>query len=97
MMIKTITIETIQAGQPSAYADSVYEAVLTFNQHREDQAPDDSTRIGYRPTPDTVGALVKILLHHFEAEPGPYGPRLEHFKEIKPGCWHVKIREPYCD
>jgi hypothetical protein len=28
---QTVTVETHQAGQPRAYADSIYEATLTFS------------------------------------------------------------------
>ncbi len=88
----TVTYETISAGQPRAYADSVYEFNMVFSAARNDGGYSDVW------TPDRANALRYAKVHQdFYENPEWHQPKLEIFEETEKGKWHVKIVQPYLD
>jgi len=104
-----IAIEMIQTGQPSRYADSVYEARIFCHQPNvlTTSAPmlrciDEATarqlaKAFVRWWSDDPGFL-GARLASIHPEPNPCG--LTEYKLMEDGrssCWRVKIVQPYCD
>lgn len=92
-MNKRIDIQTISAGQPRPYADSIYEAKIKFSFT-------DNTKLQYDPRQSVVEEVVRLFVHVFpglEEDMGWWDPRLEFLNKTGKGEWHVKIRVPYDD
>jgi hypothetical protein len=80
---RTITLNIIRAGQPRAYADSVYEGVFTFS---------------WQPNETDVKAIAKVMLHPFVDEPThALESRLQKFEKRTPNQWHIEILSPFTD
>lgn len=86
----TIHRDMLAAGQPRAYADSVYEAVLTY-EFRGPYA--ERMRLGR----EVVARHAKMLVHSWSDEPQWYEPRLADLTETEPRVWYVKVTAPYLD
>lgn len=97
----TITIETIQSGQPRAYADSFYE----FKVHFTDDAakPRDLSRT-------YVASILKAICHTWQDKPDNWAsPHLNFLVPIKgteakwkgsedaASGWHMLVTEAYTD
>lgn len=88
----TIHIDTIQAGQPRAYADSIYENVLTY----EGNGP-LLPGASFRPAESLVKRHARVLVHEWNDEPNWHDDRLDFVREEKPGVWRVRVISPYLD
>lgn len=96
-----IHIETLQAGQPRPYADSVYRARLTFsNTWTSTKGEQPGT---WAPSRDLVKEVVKLFVHGFTYEMGDsrrpmLDPYLESLhQEEKPNTWIATVIRPYDD
>jgi len=86
-----IKIETIHAGQPRPYADSIYEAVITIT---NDELPD------YDIPQKIVENIVKAAFHNFkkqDEERGWWEPYLKSIEKLDKGKWRFIIIEEYAD
>lgn len=90
-LIRTIAIETIRGGQPRPYADSYYEAVITYG--------GGIGAIGFDPTEEIVKKHIKAVFHDFYEKDKKewYQPYLEKLEKVDVGKWRVLIIEPYLD
>ena len=86
----TVKVKTIQAGQPRAYADSIYESELTYS---DDEYPD------FDPDPVVVKDHAKALVRQFNENEkrGWWEGRLDILEKLGKGKWRVRIIEPYTD
>lgn len=112
MSKEIIEIETLKAGQPRPYADSIYEA--TINVRVEGMLLNET--VFYRKLDKkTVKEIARLFVRAFEDEPGMLQAKLEVCKPIGPSKemkeiaknpnwlpgensrWLVQIVEPYTD
>lgn len=106
-----ISVQTIRAGQPRAYADSIYEALIFC--HRPNVFTTGAPAMAFI-TEEEAKSLAKIFVHRFEDTPKFLEPRLVSIKpeknpcgldesstlfnwEGRAPCWRVVINQPYCD
>lgn len=97
MTTHNIQIDTVRAGQPRPYADSVYEYVLTFT---------GGTLGKFTPTQDMVERYVKVIHNprHDEPVKKKNDPTMEfhhsYFEAIEKldeNKWKIVIVSPYLD
>lgn len=109
---ETVIIEHLQGGQPRAYADSVYEAIISIrvegmltnggvfyrdmSQPRVEQIVALFVRPFARPPKDAWSPVLEVC--------EPTGPTTEMVEESHPkwkpkkeSRWRVVVRQPYCD
>jgi hypothetical protein len=96
MQSRTVTYESVQAGQPRPYADSTYEGYLTFT------VPEGqmwASKFGEHV--ENVKPYVKLMCNHFTEEPESWENfhvgRLKLLEQVSPGRWHVIVTVAYCD
>mgnify|MGYP001577337039 FL=1 len=91
-----IEIETLKAGQPRAYADSVYEYLITVKNYWESTT---GLREGsFSQKEQDIKYLVKTFSRHFEDEPKCWADaRLSAFEKIDFRTFRITIIEPYTD
>jgi len=93
-MVRAVTVEIVQAGQPRPCADSIYEGYITFS------VPEGqiwASKVGGDIT--TAKQYVKLMLRDF-AEPEEVGwwlPRLTKMEQVSPLRWHAIVTSPYTD
>lgn len=91
----TIHVDTLGAGQPRAYADSRWEAILTY----EFSGDAFASRMHYHR--DVVKRHVAALVRPFVAEKGEkrewWQAYLDDLTEMSRNVWHAKVVEPYLD
>ena len=91
-----IEIETVRSGQPRAYADSVYEYLVTVKNYW-----DSTTGLqegNYKPKEEDIKELVQRFGHSFVKNATCWsGPQLKEFKEIDYRTYKLKIVEAYTD
>jgi hypothetical protein len=91
-----VTVERLRAGQPRAYADSVYEAILRvewvpyFLNQPEEWAPAQFEE-------SVIKRYVRALVHEFSDKPEFLEPSLTMLKKEATGVWHAIVTQPYCD
>ena len=85
-----IEVDKIQSGQPRPYADSIYESTITCK--KGDGTPWDLSD-------DLIKSYAKVLIRNFNESDkrGWWEGRLDVFKKVSDGIWHIKIIEPYTD
>ena len=87
-----LEIEVLRAGQPKAYADNVFEAVLTFS---------GAYNGTWTPARETVLKYVKACYYeNFYAGEGqqePYQTYLDSLEQIADNQWRVIIVSPSTD
>lgn len=88
-----IEIETIKAGQPRPYADSVYEFVFTFS---------GGVTGKYTPMKDKVLELALYWFNHknvaLDKEKREwFQPYLDKIEKLDENKWSVKFIDPYLD
>ena len=112
MFKNIIEIEILQAGQPRAYADSIYEAYISC---RVEGALLRGKIFYLRLTEETVKGLTQLFVHPFDDIPThAFSPRLTLCKPIGPSQemisisdeqwkpdfdtrWHVKVELLFTD
>jgi len=91
-----IEIKDIRCGQPRPYADSIYEAELTFENWWD--AMDGEKQGAWDPPEEFVKRVAQLLVHPFEDPPRhPLDSRLRSIVKLGRGRWRVEIVEPFCD
>lgn len=104
----TITIETLQAGQPRAYADSFYEYSITVRGENIDSNHRAWAAYGWNWTEAKIKKFVHEFLHAFYEKvdaPHAFAPILESCEITDENdavdqqyvTWRVLIRELYAD
>ena len=93
------TVETLAAGQPQPYADSVYIYRMACEQvgHVGDAAKQFNPR---DLTEDYAKKIAKTICRDFKElseKPEWHEPRLERFEQVHPGVWEMKITLEYTD
>jgi hypothetical protein len=88
-----IEIEWLHRGQPQAYADSIYECILTFIK---------PPPYHWKPSEDEVKALGKIILGCPNAQDSWdkgnwYEPYIDELKQLADNQWRIKIKRIYLD
>lgn len=93
------TVETLSAGQPRPYADSIYLYRVTIEWQGMQGYKDKDAPWVTRPELSTsvVALILRGLCGGWHDEPGMFGRRLEYMKHLGDGMWEVKIVEPYDD
>ncbi len=100
---RAVLVRWIRSGQSRPYADSVYEAELTFTGKNISTRPDTITIVcGCHPTEKDVKALAFVLVSPFqEIGTDPWTARLTVCKcvEKSPGLsrWLIQVVQPYTD
>jgi hypothetical protein len=94
MSKRRITIETLAAGQPRPYADSLLHVRVTLEQ--------DWNGKGYIPekwSKEDVIQRLTVLNCGFPTKPPENwaSPHLSWLKEISPGIWEFLVTEAYTD
>lgn len=94
-MNKRIDIQTIQAGQPRAYADSIYEATIDFNFT-------DNDKLQWDPPREIVEQIARMFVHDWveindDGTIGWWQPTLDFLRKTSEGQWHIKVTLPYTD
>lgn len=84
-----IEIETLQAGQPKPYADSIYEYLITLNWCPDD--PDGYIKGLAKTTLDLHG------LRGSSAEGDWWLPYIEEIKRTSEHTWKVRIKRDFLD
>ena len=87
-----LTVEWEQAGQPRAYADSIYQFVLTA-----EWIPYGKTELEPVQWFPEVGKSYARGIKPWKDAPAWHESRLKSFNTISPGKWRVTVIEPYCD
>jgi hypothetical protein len=89
MSIREIKIETLHAGQPRPYADSVYEFILEYKLDGEN----------FDLNEGVIKKYAKALCRDFNEseEAGWWEGKLRTFEKISIGKWHIVVIEPYTD
>lgn len=92
----SVAVEMISAGQPRPYADSRYEARLTFTSQSdpgyafEKISEDIVSRVAY--------GLVREHCHRKPKDKREWHESyLDVARQEKPGVWFVRIVQPYTD
>lgn len=85
----TVQVECLQAGQPRAYADSLYEYRITFT---------STSRFMSRPQEETVRNHLRAV-HPFKmkGEAEWWEDTLQELRELEPGVWYALIVRVYND
>lgn len=92
--------ETLRAGQPRPYADSVYEYIITVEWIKSTH-PRDVTPV-WEPN-DISEEVVKKLIRGFadvkfpEEKPDWYETTVTSFTKIGPGKWRLQANRAYTD
>lgn len=102
---RAILLRWLRYGQHMPYADSIYEAELTFTGKNISTRPDQTVIVcGCHPTIKAVKEFVRLLVHAFEEDPAHIthsSPSLDFLKCTleEPGVsvWRVRVVVPYCD
>jgi len=92
-----VEVRTIRAGQPRAYADSVYESDIIFSNWWDSTTGEREGN--WCPHRDTVKKLAALLVHDFVDSENRHmlDPYLESISKVGPQVWKVVIIDPYCD
>jgi hypothetical protein len=90
-----IEVKTLHAGQPRPYADSRYEAELTFTNYWDSTTGERQGE--YDPDESVVRDLTRIFVHNFYDKPEWFNPYLKKTEKLGLGHWRVEVIEPYCD
>lgn len=91
-----ITVETVRAGQPRPYADSVYEYIMTL-----EWIPYGNSEDGFQPrklAKDAAMAIAKGACRNFyekKDKPEWHLPILQSMTEIDTGKWNLIIKLAY--
>lgn len=92
------TVETLQAGQPRAYADSVYHYRVTIEwQGLEGYKNKDAPFKLHDWSPDIVKSKLRSLTHNWKDDPKWWEPKLDYIKRISEGVYEVRIIQAYND
>ena len=86
-MKRTVEIEFLKAGQPRPYADSEWEAILTFSGEGGWGSPNEQF----------VKRAAQVLIVDFKEDPNWHDPHLLECSEIEPGKWRVRIHQTFLD
>lgn len=98
--IRSVTVESLRAGQPRPYADEEYEGILTFT------VPDDQLWAGGFPSrEEDVKEYVKLMIHGFVDKLAgetwewhqPWLKELERLGPERPIRWRALVIGPYLD
>lgn len=100
--IRSVTLELLHSGQPRAYADELWEGVLTFS------VPEGQLWAGGFPsTPEQVKPYVNLMLHGFVDKLAgekwewhqPWLKELERLgvPDERPIRWRAVVIGPYLD
>jgi hypothetical protein len=100
MSKERITVETLRAGQPRPYADSIYHYRVTIEWqglvgYKNPDAP-------FVPRPQLAQRIVDRILYGLcgpwqELGNDPFQRRLDRKEMTAPGVWEVVVVEPYID
>lgn len=93
-MADRYTLVTLQAGQPRAYADSIYEYELTCEWQGMTGRGDWQPRDLVEPL---VRKIARGMCREWFDNPEWHQAKLDTFVKIGPGHWRIKIIEPYLD
>lgn len=105
------TVETLAAGQPRAYADTIHHVRVTFEQNvpwGEDPAKRNTWQPKANMTEEAVKSKLKNLMCGFTDFKYPaegversmenhYRTRLDWLKEVEPGIWEFHTTSPFTD
>jgi hypothetical protein len=96
---RIIAVKMLQTGQPRAYADSVYEAEITFTGKNISTRPAGVVLVtGSNPPREFVEKVTRLLVHDWDGGWGGSLTRMEKIQESRGhSTWAVKIVVPYTD
>lgn len=106
-----VSIQTISAGQPRPYADSVYEAVIFCHQPNSLTTNAPNTRV---INIEQAKAIARIFVHHWDDTPENWASSRLSFIRPEPNpcgleewqghsdiglhsCWRVQVVSPFTD
>lgn len=96
--ITRITYETLAAGQPRPYADSVYRYRVTFE--RQWKTNEFELRPWEISRDVAIRELSRLPIGFIPPDQKPEGwwsSRLDYLTEISPGVWEFQTHSPYTD
>lgn len=101
-MTHRIRIETLAAGQPRPYADTIHHVRVTFDWFFAWLGNKDDPRSEWRPCSwkeEDVRAVLKALRCGFPIkEPETWSDtKLDWLKEVSPGVWEFHTTSAYTD
>ena len=89
-----ITIETIKAGQPRAYADSIYEYVITVNQVH---GPVSDQEKYIRELAKAAYGRPENIADNRQQDQSGLHPYVSAIEQLSPTKWKVRIIQPFLD
>lgn len=96
-----ITVAWIASGQPRRYADSVYEAHISFEGGCGSTQTDFDLPFGTGMGIEQIKKYVQLHIHSFDEPPQMGGGELVTLELVERGktysVWHAKVVVPYMD
>ena len=90
-----MTVETLAAGQPRAYADSVYRHRVRF-----ERVPTlGANRTEYEPAKWEESVVLPKLraVQVWYDKPDWHQPRLDYARKTEEGVWEFQVTQPFLD
>ena len=97
-MKERITLEILSAGQPRAYATSIYRGIFTIEWHGMDGYKNkDAPFVPRDVCEGVVKSCYARMLHGFSENTEWHEARITKIDNLAPGRWEIEIKQPYLD